>query len=95
VTGSGDDLRFEITALSCLPGASAEGLAALRPAFDPVNGTVTAGTSSALSDGAAGSQPTTAILLMRARGVSPSSRARDSLITNIAAAPRLIRSMAR
>lgn len=29
------------------------GLAALRPAFDPVNGTVTAGTSSALSDGAA------------------------------------------
>jgi len=29
------------------------GLAALRPAFDPVNGTVTAGSSSALSDGAA------------------------------------------
>ncbi len=32
---------------------SLEGLAALKPAFDPVNGTVTAGTSSALSDGAA------------------------------------------
>lgn len=29
------------------------GLAALHPAFDPVNGTVTAGSSSALSDGAA------------------------------------------
>lgn len=35
------------------PETSAESLAALRPAFDPVNGTVTAGSSSALSDGAA------------------------------------------
>ena len=34
------------------PETTAEGLAALRPVFDPVNGTVTAGTSSALSDGA-------------------------------------------
>ncbi|WP_017345689.1 acetyl-CoA C-acyltransferase FadA [Pantoea sp. A4] len=34
--------------------ASLEGLAALRPAFDPVHGSVTAGSSSALSDGAAG-----------------------------------------
>lgn len=32
--------------------ASLDGLAALRPAFDPINGTVTAGNSSALSDGA-------------------------------------------
>ncbi|MFD1803906.1 acetyl-CoA C-acyltransferase FadA [Mixta tenebrionis] len=32
---------------------SAAGLATLKPAFDPVNGTVTAGSSSALSDGAA------------------------------------------
>ncbi|GJM08867.1 MAG: 3-ketoacyl-CoA thiolase [Lysobacteraceae bacterium] len=32
--------------------ASLEALAALRPVFDPANGTVTAGTSSALSDGA-------------------------------------------
>ncbi|WP_042861494.1 acetyl-CoA C-acyltransferase FadA [Dickeya sp. NCPPB 3274] len=32
---------------------SVDTLAALRPAFDPVNGTVTAGSSSALSDGAA------------------------------------------
>src|SRR5690554_464606 len=35
------------------PETTVEGLAALRPVFDPVNGTVTAGTSSALSDGAA------------------------------------------
>lgn len=35
------------------PETTAEGLAQLRPVFDPVNGTVTAGTSSALSDGAA------------------------------------------
>jgi len=34
------------------PETTAEGLSALRPVFDPVNGTVTAGTSSALSDGA-------------------------------------------
>ncbi|MEZ9526672.1 acetyl-CoA C-acyltransferase FadA [Enterovibrio norvegicus] len=35
------------------PETTVEGLAGLRPVFDPVNGTVTAGTSSALSDGAA------------------------------------------
>ncbi|MFV0449873.1 MAG: acetyl-CoA C-acyltransferase FadA [Vibrio sp.] len=34
------------------PETTVEGLSALRPAFDPVNGTVTAGSSSALSDGA-------------------------------------------
>ena len=34
------------------PETSVEGLSQLRPAFDPVNGTVTAGSSSALSDGA-------------------------------------------
>ncbi len=34
------------------PESTAESMAALRPVFDPVNGTVTAGTSSALSDGA-------------------------------------------
>ncbi|WP_428944416.1 acetyl-CoA C-acyltransferase FadA [Pantoea sp. FN060301] len=51
-------------------GTTADGLAALRPAFDPVNGTVTAASSSALSDGAA------AMLVMsesaaRARGLTP------------------------
>ncbi len=34
------------------PETTIESLAGLRPVFDPVNGTVTAGTSSALSDGA-------------------------------------------
>ncbi|WP_428771871.1 acetyl-CoA C-acyltransferase FadA [Vibrio sp.] len=34
------------------PETTVEGLAQLRPVFDPANGTVTAGTSSALSDGA-------------------------------------------
>ncbi len=34
------------------PETTVEALAALRPVFDPANGTVTAGTSSALSDGA-------------------------------------------
>ncbi|MEI8594333.1 acetyl-CoA C-acyltransferase FadA [Photobacterium sp. Hal280] len=34
------------------PETTVEGLAGLRPVFDPANGTVTAGTSSALSDGA-------------------------------------------
>ena len=35
------------------PETTVEALSTLRPAFDPVTGTVTAGTSSALSDGAA------------------------------------------
>ena len=34
------------------PDTSVEGLAQLRPVFDPANGTVTAGTSSQISDGA-------------------------------------------
>ncbi|GKW13937.1 MULTISPECIES: acetyl-CoA C-acyltransferase FadA [Pectobacterium] len=34
------------------PDTTVDSLAALKPAFDPVNGTVTAGSSSALSDGA-------------------------------------------
>jgi acetyl-CoA acyltransferase len=36
------------------PETSMEGLAKLKPAFDPKNGTVTAGNSSAISDGASG-----------------------------------------
>ena len=35
------------------PETTAESLGQLRPAFDPKNGTVTAGTSSQLTDGAA------------------------------------------
>ncbi|CAM5186588.1 3-ketoacyl-CoA thiolase [Alishewanella longhuensis] len=36
------------------PETTVEALSQLRPVFDPANGTVTAGTSSALSDGASG-----------------------------------------
>ncbi|GGB53532.1 3-ketoacyl-CoA thiolase [Oceanisphaera marina] len=55
------------------PETSLESLAQLRPVFDPVNGTVTAGTSSALSDGAA------AMLVMsatkaKALGLKPRAR---------------------
>ncbi len=55
------------------PETTVAGLAALRPAFDPVNGTVTAGTSSALSDGAS------AMLLMsesRAKSLGLKARAK-------------------
>ena len=53
--------------------ASLEALAALKPAFDPRNGTVTAGNSSAISDGAS------ALLVMsaeraRALGLEPMAR---------------------
>jgi acetyl-CoA acyltransferase len=61
------------------PETTVEGLAALRPVFDPVNGTVTAGTSSALSDGAA------AVLMMsadkaKALGLTPRVRIRSMAI---------------
>ena len=57
------------------PDTSMESLAKLRPVFDPVNGSVTAGTSSALSDGAA------AMLVMsatkaKALGLKPRARIR-------------------
>lgn len=64
---------------------SLEGLAALKPAFDPKNGTVTAGNSSAISDGASallvmsadrakslGLQPMARIKAMATAGVDPS-----------------------
>ncbi|BBU79309.1 hypothetical protein EIMP300_07090 [Escherichia coli] len=61
------------------PETTVEALATLRPAFDPVSGTVTAGTSSALSDGAA------AMLVMsesRARelGLKPRARVRSMAV---------------
>lgn len=55
------------------PETTIESLAALRPVFDPVNGAVTAGTSSALSDGAS------AMLVMsesKARALGLTIRAR-------------------
>jgi len=67
------------------PENTVDSLAALRPAFDPVNGSVTAGTSSALSDGAAamlimsesralelGLKPRARILSMAVVGCDPS-----------------------
>ncbi|EKN4692782.1 acetyl-CoA C-acyltransferase FadA [Yersinia ruckeri] len=61
------------------PETSLEGLAALRPAFDPVNGTVTAGSSSALSDGAS------AMLIMsesraKSLGLKPRARIRSMAV---------------
>lgn len=55
------------------PDTTVEVLSGLRPVFDPVNGTVTAGTSSAISDGAS------AMLVMsgdRARSLGLNTRAR-------------------
>lgn len=61
------------------PETHLAGLAALRPAFDPVNGTVTAGTSSALSDGAS------AMLIMsesraKSLGLTPRARIRSMAV---------------
>lgn len=61
------------------PETNLPGLAALRPAFDPVNGTVTAGTSSALSDGAS------AMLIMsesraKSLGLTPRARIRSMAV---------------
>lgn len=57
------------------PDSTVDTMAALRPVFDPVNGTVTAGTSSAISDGAS------AMLLMsadkaKALGLKPRAKIR-------------------
>jgi len=62
------------------PETTAEGLSQLRPVFDPANGTVTAGTSSALSDGAA------AMLVMsadkaKALGLTPRVKIRSMAVS--------------
>ncbi|MEJ2045617.1 MAG: acetyl-CoA C-acyltransferase FadA [Reinekea sp.] len=67
------------------PETTVEGLASLRPAFDPKNGTVTAGTSSQITDGASamlvmshkkakelGLQPRAVIRSLGLAGVDPS-----------------------
>ena len=59
--------------------ASLEALASLPPAFDPKNGTVTAGSSSAISDGAS------AILVMsgeraKSLGITPRARVRSMAV---------------
>lgn len=65
--------------------ASLEQLAALKPAFNPKGGTVTAGTSSALSDGAS------AMLIMsaeraKALGLSPRAKIRSMAVAGCEAA---------
>ncbi|MGL5487207.1 MAG: acetyl-CoA C-acyltransferase, partial [Shewanella sp.] len=67
------------------PETTMESLAALRPVFDPANGTVTAGTSSALSDGAS------AMLIMeeskaRALGLPIRARIRSMAVAGCDAA---------
>lgn len=67
------------------PDSTAESMATLRPVFDPVNGTVTAGTSSAISDGAS------AMLLMsadraKALGLTPRAKIRSMAVAGCDAA---------
>ncbi|WP_158965687.1 acetyl-CoA C-acyltransferase FadA [Paraglaciecola sp. L3A3] len=67
------------------PDSTIETMAALRPVFDPVNGTVTAGTSSALSDGAS------AMLIMsadkaKALGLTPRAKVRAMAVAGCDAA---------
>jgi len=67
------------------PETTVEGLAGLRPVFDPRNGQVTAGTSSALSDGAS------SILVMsaeraKALGLKPRAKIRSMAVAGCDAA---------
>lgn len=67
------------------PDSTVETMAALRPVFDPVNGTVTAGTSSAISDGAS------AMLVMsadkaKALGLTPRAKIRAMAVAGCDAA---------
>ncbi|EHD19680.1 MULTISPECIES: acetyl-CoA C-acyltransferase FadA [Brenneria] len=69
------------------PETSVAGLAELKPAFDPVNGTVTAGSSSALSDGAA------AMLIMsesRAASLGLTARARIRAMAVVGCEPSIM-----
>jgi len=69
------------------PETTVATLAALRPAFDPVNGTVTAGTSSALSDGAS------AMLLMsesHAKSLGLGARARIRAMAVVGCDPSIM-----
>ena len=67
------------------PETTVETLAGLRPVFDPVNGTVTAGTSSAISDGAS------AMLIMsadkaKAMGLTPRAKIKAMAVAGCDAA---------
>ena len=80
----GNKVRCEIDEV-IRPETTLESLAGLKPAFDPRNGTVTAGTSSALSDGAS------AMLVMSAAkaaelGLKPRARIRAMAVAGCDAA---------
>ncbi|MCA9231803.1 MAG: acetyl-CoA C-acyltransferase, partial [Planctomycetales bacterium] len=84
VAGRGaDGLSQQVTVDQCIrPDTSAEALAALRPAFMPGIGTVTAGNSSPLNDGAA------ALLVMsedkaRELGLKPLVRIRATAVAGV------------
>jgi acetyl-CoA acyltransferase len=62
------------------PETTLEGLAKLKPAFDPKNGTITAGNSSAISDGAA------ALLVMSAEKAKELGKAPMAKIRSMSAA---------
>lgn len=69
------------------PDTTLAGLAALRPAFDPVNGTVTAGQSSQISDGAS------AMVVMsaeRAAALNLAPRARIKAMTVVGVDPSIM-----
>ncbi|MGI9345195.1 MAG: thiolase family protein [Gammaproteobacteria bacterium] len=52
-TGASKEVDYEVVGDECnRPSTTLEGLASLKPVFDPENGSVTAGNSSQLSDGA-------------------------------------------
>lgn len=69
------------------PETTTEGLASLKPVFDPVNGTVTAGNSSAFSDGAS------AMLLMsesRAKSLGLKARAKIRAMAVVGCDPSIM-----
>ncbi|MFC4700557.1 acetyl-CoA C-acyltransferase FadA [Glaciecola siphonariae] len=81
-----DGLLVSVTADEVIrPDTTVETLSALRPVFDPVNGSVTAGTSSAISDGAS------AMLIMSAErakslGLTPRAKIRSMAVAGCDAA---------
>ena len=64
------------------PETTVEILAGLKPVFDPVNGTVTAGTSSALSDGAS-AMLITSSERAKSMGASPMARVRAMAVAGV------------
>lgn len=84
-TGGHDDAGMKVVCSTdevIRPDTTVEALAGLRPVFDPVNGTVTAGTSSAISDGAS------AMVIMSSEragtlGLEPMARVRAMAIAGV------------